>query len=708
MYLIIEEVVEKLAPYSLIWNKAGDFLYASNSLYKFWHQEKGLSIRMDQLLIKHPFAGTLEPAWLSELTNVMVQIAHADAPRFVISGQIISLDEYYIAYGNPEFSSLAELKSLGLTISDLPQHEGTLDLLLAIQAAHALQVETQKHCEKLELISDELKVVATFPEENTSPVMRVNPQGLISYANTASNEILEQWGSLKNKIIPDKYRQLVKDVLKGDSQTIEISVEPYIYNAKFTHIPRQKYINIYFADATQEKIHLRSLEYASCHDSLTGVFNRIFFVFQLKKMILSTQREERFLSVLFLDMDNFKHINDSGGHAVGDGVLQCVARRLNSTLRQSDTIARLGGDEFAVLLPDTNRDQAVELARKAASRIREVIILDGRQIHISASIGVSSYPFDAKNIDDLLAHADKAMYFCKENHLLISEFNSDLEEKEVRARKIGNGLTRLVHSDSNDMTSIASIVNGVEEGELSICYQPLHYMNGDISGVESLLRWSSPELGGVSPAEFIPIAEELGLIGWISNWCVWQIALQAAAWERLEIRPRKISINISAKQFSNKNLTEEMVFIINAAGAKSIWFQIEVTETSMMKTHDIAKFTLQEMKAAKFSISIDDFGTGYSSLAYLKYFNADNLKIDIEFIRSIEESHKEQSIVRAIILMAHELDMTVTAEGVEKEVQCEILRNFDCDIIQGFLRSQPLFKDAASAYLRECTFPPCE
>ncbi|MDQ6993914.1 MAG: EAL domain-containing protein [Mariprofundus sp.] len=437
-------------------------------------------------------------------------------------------------------------------------------------------------------------------------------------------------------------------------------------------------VQLLIEDITSRKEAQIQLELLSYSDDLTGLPNRRLYTDRLDQACSMARRSERPLCLLFLDLNRFKVINDTRGHACGDAVLKVVSERLLKALRTSDTAARMGGDEFAILLPDTEPEKALGVAAKLVAALKHPIILGDQSITIGASIGLAALPTDGDDGDTLLKHADSAMYHAKQNHMDVHCFSSSMENIAMRRMQLENHLA-----------------TAIERGELSLHYQAQYTVYADstdktITGLESLMRWNHPEMGMVSPAEFIPLAEEIGMIRSLTTWAVSEVARQALIWEKEGVRPPRISVNISAAQLMQHDLAVEILDLIKANGAKPEWLKIEVTETAAMSQPETAIAIMRTFVDGGVSIAIDDFGTGYSSLAYLKRLPADLLKIDIAFVRNLPEDAEDAVIVRTIIAMAHALGLKVIAEGVETKAQLDFLRHEECDQIQGYLLGRPL------------------
>ena len=429
-------------------------------------------------------------------------------------------------------------------------------------------------------------------------------------------------------------------------------------------------------DITVRKEAEERTRFLADHDELTGLPNRSLFKRSLAQAIQRAGRTGKFLSVLFLDLDRFKNINDSLGHETGDQVLRAVAERLSGCVRQVDVVARFGGDEFAVLIEGlTAEDQAGAVARKIVDALAKPLVLAGRQYRPGASIGISTYPTDGRDVLSLQKNADIAMYRAKEEGRGNFQFYSEQ-----------------LNTHSIQRLEFESNLNGaLNNKEFVLYYQPkLELASGRITGVEALIRWVSPQFGFVSPADFISIAEETGLIVPMGRWVVQTACVQSRAWQKGGLPPLRIAVNISARQMADKGLVNYIVDTITRTGLTAPALELEITESAVMSNQEHAEKVLNQLKALGFHLTMDDFGTGYSSLAYLKRYPFDSVKIDQSFIRGIPASRDDCAIVEAIVAMAHSLDLEVVAEGVETQEQSEFLRKLGCDQIQGYLFSKPV------------------
>lgn len=426
-------------------------------------------------------------------------------------------------------------------------------------------------------------------------------------------------------------------------------------------------------DVTFRKEAEARLNHLANHDSLTGLPNRNLLYDRLTHVL--ARRNEAMAAVLFLDLDRFKLINDSYGHDIGDQLLKAVALRLASCLRDEDTVARLGGDEFVVLLEDLpSEDMAATIAAKIAARLSEPLIVGDCELPLATSIGIALYPRDGRSAQDLLKNADTAMYRAKEAGR--GGFCFFAGEMNLHAR--------------NRLTLENELRRAIENGELEVFYQPQVTMgSGRLLGAEALVRWRHPLKGLVSPADFIPVAEETGLIVALGEQVLRIACRQLADWQRRGLPTLSVAINLSPRQFRQADLVSVIAAILAETGADPAHIELEITESAAMQDADSAVVALGRLRAMGVSLAIDDFGTGYSSLSYLKRFPIDKLKIDRSFVEGIPEEADDTAIVRAIVAMAHSLGLKLLAEGVETEAQRAFLDSLGCTVAQGYLFGRP-------------------
>ncbi len=418
------------------------------------------------------------------------------------------------------------------------------------------------------------------------------------------------------------------------------------------------------------------LNYLADYDVLTKSANRSLLQDRLAHAIAYAGRHGRQVAVISVDIDNFKYINNSLGHNTGDQLLKAVTERLGSCVRDGDTIARQGGDEFVIVLPDQDSEEhASQVIKRILAAIACPILIKDREFNITCSIGASFYPKDGHDGETTLKNADAAMYRAKELGRNTFQFYA----KEIDAR-INE---RLVLENS--------LRRAIEREELLLQYQPqIHLNRGEIVGAEALIRWRHPELGIVSPDKFIPLAEETGLIGPIGEWVLRTACAQNKAWQDARLPEITVAINLSARQFRHKGLTDTIAHALQETGLKADCLGLELTESLVMHNAAAGALMLQNLKQMGVKLSIDDFGTGYSSLSYLKRFPIDELKIDQSFVRDVMTDPDDAIIAKAIITLAHELNLKVTAEGVETKEHMDFLLGRRCDKAQGFYFGRPL------------------
>ena len=432
--------------------------------------------------------------------------------------------------------------------------------------------------------------------------------------------------------------------------------------------------------------HAKRVEYLAYHDGLTALPNRSLFNKLLSQAISQSQRHSRKLAVAFIDLDRFKQINDTLGHEAGDDLLKQVASRLKECLRDSDAVARLGGDEFVVLLTELLEDKyAATVAQKIITVIANPFILLGHEFRVTASIGISTYPIDGLDAQTLTKNADIAMYQAKEDGKNQFQFYSE--------KLNANSLERL--------TLESSLRHALERNEFRLEYQAKREMvHGQITGVEALLRWQHPDLGLVAPMQFIPVAEETGLIVPIGKWVLQTACLQNVAWQRQGLPRLSVAVNLTTRQFGDEHLLRDIASILESTRMEACLLELEVHESLLIRDIERTLRILKQLKALGVRIAIDDFGTGYSSLATLQRFPLDTIKIDRSYIRDIGTHAADSSLAKAIIEMGKNLSLTVVAQGVETKEQAEFLRAHACDQFQGFYFNKPLSAQNFTQLLR--------
>ncbi|MCE5199577.1 MAG: EAL domain-containing protein [Armatimonadota bacterium] len=429
-----------------------------------------------------------------------------------------------------------------------------------------------------------------------------------------------------------------------------------------------------------------SVRIQAIRDPLTGLPNRLLFSDRLFNKLAQAERSGDQIAVMFLDLDHFKVINDSLGHNVGDELLKTVANRLSANIRASDTLARMGGDEFTFILGDVSDEYPIVAAQRVLAALSEPIIIEGRELFISGSIGISVYPNDGTDAETLVRNADAAMYRAKERgRNAYHMFTQDLNAIAVERVNIVSGLRR-----------------ALEREELVLHYQMrMNLKTGVTPGVEALIRWQHPESGLLYPMSFIPLAEDTGLIEPITEWVLKAACQQNKAWQDSGYNKMDVGVNISPRLLHRSDLVHTVENALTLSGLEAKYLNLELTETAIMQNPDQAVVTLTDLKSMGVSISIDDFGVGYSSLGNLRRLPIDFVKIDSSFVRQITTNKDDASIAAAIVAMAHSMNLNVIAEGVETLDQLNFLKSLKCDEIQGYFISRPVSAHEVVHLLKE-------
>ncbi|HRZ23915.1 MAG TPA: EAL domain-containing protein, partial [Candidatus Contendobacter sp.] len=421
------------------------------------------------------------------------------------------------------------------------------------------------------------------------------------------------------------------------------------------------------------------------HDALTGLPNRTLLLDRLTQALHGAQRKQNCVGVLFLDLDHFKTINDSQGHGVGDQLLQAISQRLRHVIRQEDTLARQGGDEFILVLTDLpNPAAAGWVAQHLLQALRAPFVMDQQVLHVAASIGISLYPLDATDPSTLIRFADSAMYQAKaDGRADYAFFTAELNARVSEQFTLSNELRR-----------------ALEQDEFVLYYQPqIDLATGQPVGVEALIRWRHPQRGLIPPVQFITVAEETGLIGPMGEWTLRTACAQNRLWQNAGVPPLPVAVNLSAKQWLQSHLEQQVVEALEAAGLEPRFLELEITESLLMRDTDQMIGTMRRLQGRGVQFAVDDFGTGYSSLSYLKRLPVNRLKIDRSFVRDIPANTDDVAIAAAIIQMGKSLRLNVVAEGVETPEQLRFLGEQGCDVVQGYHFSKPLPAGECAEYL---------
>ena len=467
-------------------------------------------------------------------------------------------------------------------------------------------------------------------------------------------------------------RGFVYGTVRPDGQPVyvRISGDPQFDGGRFTG-----YRGV-ASDVTAATLAGQQVLQLARYDSLTGLANRHMFHEDLERALQRSADQASGFALLFIDLDRFKYVNDTLGHDAGDELLKVMARRLSSLLRGADRLARLGGDEFVVLLDHVTDPAALsKVASRLLTELAEPLELGGHMVQISGSVGISLYPADGRDAATLLKNADTAMYLAKsrgKNNFQF--FTPDLAQRAARFFAMENDLRQAIDSD-----------------QLVLHFQPVfRASDSGLCGMEALVRWQRPGHGLVGPGDFIPLAEESGLIVPIGRWVMQAACRQLRAWREAGFNPPRCAINLSARQFAGNRLVDEVREALAMHALEASALTVEITEGQLMAEPERAQLTLQRLQALGVQVAIDDFGTGYSSLTYLKRFTANTLKIDQSFVRGLPHQRDDMAITQAVVAMAHSLQMAVVAEGVETAAQLQAVQQLGCDMVQGFHLARPM------------------
>lgn len=545
------------------------------------------------------------------------------------------------------------------------------------------------------LMESQLQKLSLAVEQSPSIVMITDADGRIEYVNPkftevtgyALKEILgKSPGFLKSGKTPDvEFKNLWKTIKSGKEWQGEFvnrkkNGELFWERCVISSIKNSEGVITNFLavkeDITKRKWAEETIQHMAYYDPLTDLPNRMLFNDRLGQALAQAKRKGLMAGILFLDLDRFKVINDTLGHTLGDMLLRAVGARLKNFAREGDTIARMGGDEFALLLTGiTQVDDAVKAAQGILDILNPPFMIESHEVHITPSIGISIFPYDGADGVTLVKNADAALNRAKEQ----GRTNYQLYTPVMNAKAFER------------MTLQNSLRKALDRGEFTLYYQPqVSLVTGDIVGMEALLRWEHPDLGLVSPAQFIPMAEETGLIVPIGEWVLRTACEQNKKWQTMGYRPMVMAVNLSARQFNELNLVAMVSGILKSTQLEPQWLDLEITESIIMQHLESTIATLRDLHHLGIQISIDDFGTGYSSLTYLKKFPVHALKIDQSFIREITTDPDDAAITAAVIAMGHSLKLNVIAEGVETNEQLQMLKNLKCDRMQGYLFSRPV------------------
>tara|TARA_R110002074_G_scaffold63907_3_gene152897 strand:- start:1526 stop:4414 length:2889 start_codon:yes stop_codon:yes gene_type:complete len=575
---------------------------------------------------------------------------------------------------------------VSVEISLSPVQDGSQQRMIAVvrDATHRLKIEADRQ-RLLSIMDATPDVTAMFTVDRK--LIYLNPAGLRLLRGVSIEEVANQ--RFDDLLTAESLRLMCEQAMPKALSDGLWSGELKLWSESVGEIPvlllliahtndkgKERHLSAIARNISERKRFEAELLQRATHDQLTGLANRVLFEDRLKQAIYQAQRNDLMVAVVFIDLDNFKLINDTMGHAIGDMLLREIGRRLEAHLRKHDTKARLGGDEFAVILDRLSRpEDAIPIVQNLGEALRQSIRLRGRELTVTTSMGVSVYPADGSNTETLLMHADTAMYQAKSagrnrHCLFVPAMNLQVSER----LNIENDLRHALAHD-----------------ELRLHYQPvIDAKTKVVVGFEALLRWQHPRHGFMQPDRFIPIAEESDLIIEIGQWVLEQACLQARKWQDSGLMPGFVAVNVSARQLREPALTQTVQKALELSGLAPYLLELELTEGSVLQGTVIARQILDEIQGLGVRLVADDFGTGYSSLSFLKLFRFDKVKIDREFVRDMLTDKGDAAIVRATIAMAHAFGATAVGEGVETAAQADALRHCGCDQLQGYLFGKPM------------------
>lgn len=623
-------------------------------------------------------------------------IGHDDYFIFpaAVAAQLQAMDKSLIASGHTqtgeEFLTTLAGEPLVFQVTKGPMFDHNRQISGIFGIAHNI---TERKKRELALMESETRF---------STVFQKNPMaiGISNYATMqfidVNEAFLQLFGYERDDVIgytaselnlwlypEEKFRMLSSLSEHGQIQNQELTFRTksgktgdVLISAELINIGGQQCVLRMLSDITEKKKAERMIDYLAHHDALTGLPNRLLVRDRVEQAIAAARRDEHKIALLFLDLDNFKSINDSLGHANGDILLQEISRRLHGSTRETDTVSRFGGDEFLMLLSQTaTSDAIVTVCTKILEEITKPIRIDGHELSTSCSIGVTVFPDDGNDFDTLLRKADSAMYYAKNaKGNTYRFFDNQMNADAIELIGLRNGL-RLA----------------LEHNEFVLHYQPLiNLANGHVIGAEALIRWQHPTLGLLPPGKFIAIAEESGLIVPIGEWALREACRQAMIWQAQGLPDLVVAVNLSAIQFQRGNLEDTVVSALKDSGLDPRFLELELTESILIGETEKVLQTVQRLKSIGVKLSLDDFGTGYSSMSYLKRFAVDKVKIDQSFIRDMDKDPSDAAIVRAIIQMSKSLGLRTIAEGIEEEHLVNYLHVYHCDEAQGYFYSKPI------------------
>lgn len=558
---------------------------------------------------------------------------------------------------------------------------------------------------EFQITKSERKFRSVFESANDAIIL-TDSKGIILSWNKGARHIFgyfetEVSGKHLKLIVPERYREaqqkgMERYLTTGNSHMIGKTVELQGLHKDGREFPIElslatwaedgsTYFSSIIRDISERKLAEAKIDRMIYLDPLTGLPNRLLLNDRLVRALDQARENKQTIGIFFIDLDRFKTINDTLGHRIGDLLLTEVAARLQDGLSKTDTVCRQGGDEFIILLPNCSTEEVTRRAQHIVDVFRHSFVLEGHEVFVTPSVGISMFPADGEDADTLIKHADTAMYRVKEEGKNNFQFYTpDMNEAITKKMQLEIALRK-----------------GLERQEFTVYYQPqVDVRTGTVIGIEALIRWRHPELGDLQPDDFIPLAEETGLIVPIGKWVLVEACRQNRLWQNMGFQPVRVAVNISSRQFQQSHFVEHVRRTLEETGLDPKYLELELTE-SIIQDSKYAISTMRKLKDMGVHLSIDDFGTGYSSLSYLKLFPIDSLKIDKSFTQNILADAKDTALVQTIIKIAHYLDLNVIAEGVETREQLQFLQQKLCDEAQGFFFSRPISVEEMSTVFRE-------
>lgn len=641
--------------------------------------------------------------------GIKVPLIISDQNMATISGDklIIQLHDLYpqtlkiLLTGETNVEVIRNLVNISALYRYLAKPWDETDLILTVtealrsyDQAQQLTAQTELLLETNQRLEESLSLLVATLEATADGILVVNNEGQVIRCN---KKFLNLWGITETESTTQNYNKIIDLALQqvATPYTCHLESKETILNYNnysLLKLKNGKVLECYsqtqqlqdfsistvwsFRDVTERQKAEETIKHQAFHDPLTGLANRSFFDHKLALALKKSEQLQHKLAVLFFDLDRFKTINDTLGHAIGDRLLQAVVERLLSCIRDGDTISRWGGDEFTILLPKIGSlDDASAIARRILQVLQSPFDIQAYRLHVTCSIGIAIYPDHGTNSETLLKNADAALYKAKDRgRNNYQHYNQTLNSQGETLIKLEN---RLPYA--------------IQNKEFALYYQPIvDVTTGKIAKMEALLRWQHPHLGLIPPNVFIPLAEENGLIVPLGEWVLEQACLQNKYWQKIGFDKLKIVVNLSPRQFQEDNLVGKVVKILKKTGLNPSNLELEITETVTIRNGNIAKKVLNKFKQMGISLAMDDFGTGYSSLSYLKQFPFNTLKIDRSFIQNVLDSKEDRAIIKAIISLGQGLEVSVVAEGVENQASKQFLQTLNCRYMQGYYFSRPL------------------